>query len=78
MGLFFTILYVLTAYLSPATVFGDWAQSHVEIIIVTLALIFSLFSAAGSNVMKQTQTWAIFGLCGCVAISIMVNGWLAF
>ncbi len=76
MGLFFTILYVLTAYLSPATVFGDWAQSHVEIIIVTLALIFSLFSAEGSNVMKLTQTWAIFGLCIAVALSIMVNGWM--
>ena len=76
MGLFFTIVYLLTAYLSPETIFGDLAQSHIEIVFVTLALIFSVFSASGSNVMKLTQTWAIFGLCVCVALSIMVNGWI--
>ena len=76
MGLLFTILYLLTAYLSPDTIFGDLAQGHIEIIFVSLALIFSLFSASGSNVLKLTQTWAIFGVCVCVALSIMVNGWI--
>lgn len=76
MGLFFTILYLLTAYLSPETLFGNLAQSHIEIVFVALALIFSLFSASGSNVMKLTQTWAIFGLCVSVALSVMMNGWI--
>ncbi len=76
MGLFFTILYILTAYLSPETLFGTLAQSHIEIVIVSLALIFSLFSASGSNVLTLTQTWAILGLCVSVAFSVMANGWI--
>jgi len=76
MGLFFTILYILTAYLSPETLFGTLAQSHIEMIIGLLALIFSLFSAAGSNVLKLTQTWAILALCVCVPVSVMANGWM--
>ena len=76
MGLFFTILYILTAYLSPETLFGSLAQSHIEIVIVSLALLFSLFSASGSNVLKLTQTWAILGLSVCVPLSVMANGWI--
>ena len=75
MGLFFTILYLFTAYLSPQTFFGDAAQGHIEIVFVSLALIFSFFSALDSKLMSMAQTWAIFGLCACVALSIMVNGW---
>ena len=76
MGLLFTILYIITAYLAPVTFFGDWADYHIETGIVAVALVFSLFSASGSNVLKLPQTWAIAGLCACVCISIMVNGWL--
>jgi O-antigen ligase len=76
MGLFFTIVYLIVAYLAPVTLFGDLAQYHIETYIVSLALIFSLFAASGSGVLKLTQTWAIFGLCGAVALSIMANGWI--
>ena len=76
MGLLFTILYLLTAYLSPVTLFGDLAQYHVEEIIVALALIFSVFNAGDAGVMKLTQTWAIFGLCISVACSMIFNHWI--
>jgi hypothetical protein len=76
MGFFFTILYLITAYLAPQTIFGDLAQYHVEIVIVVLALIFSLPGAGESGVMGLTQSWAIVGLCGAVAGSMIFNHWL--
>jgi O-antigen ligase len=76
MGLLFTIVYIITAYLAPETVFGGLAQYHVEIVIVVLALIFSIFSTDGSNVMKLPQSWAIVGLCSAVAMSLIGNGWI--
>src|SRR5580698_6268821 len=76
MGLLFTVLYLLTAYLSPVTLFGDLAQYHVEEIIVALALLFSVFNAEDAGVMKLTQTWAIFGLCMSVVCSMVFNHWI--
>ncbi len=76
MGFFFTVLYLITAYLAPQTIFGDLAHYHVEIVIVVLALIFSIPNAVGSGVMSLTQTWAIIGLCGAVAGSMIFNHWL--
>lgn len=76
MGFFFTLLYLITAYLAPQTVFGDLAQYHVEIVIVVLALIFSLPGSAESGVLGLTQTWAIVGLCGAVAGSMIFNHWM--
>ncbi len=73
MGLFFTLLYVVTAYLSPITVFGEWALYHVEVGIVVIALILTIFSAQGSGVLSWIQTWAIVGLCGSVVWSILLN-----
>ncbi len=76
MGLFFTIVYIITAYLAPITVWGDLAQYHIEIVIAILALLFSMFSASGSNVMKLPQSWAIIGLCFAVAMSHIGNKWI--
>jgi hypothetical protein len=76
MGFIFTVLYLITAYLAPQTLFGDFAQYHVEIFIVVLALIFSIPSAGDSKLLSMTQTWAIVGLCGAVAGSMIFNHWL--
>jgi O-antigen ligase len=71
MGLFFTLLYVVTAYLSPTTVFGELALYHVEVGIVIIALLLTIFSAQGSGVLTWIQTWAIVGLCTSVVWSIV-------
>ena len=76
MGFLFTLLYIVTAYLGPQTVFGSLFEYHLEIIIVVVALIFTVFSAQGSGVTRWIETWAILGVCFVVAWSIMLNGWL--
>lgn len=71
-----TLLYILTAYLSPATVFGSLAQYHVEAIIAVLAVVVSLPSLPNSAIFKTPQSAALLGLSAAVAISVMANGWL--
>lgn len=76
MGFLFTVVYIITAYLAPITVWGDLANYHVEIFIAVLALLFSAFSASGSNVLKLPASWAIFGLTFAVAMSHIGNKWI--
>ena len=52
MGLFFTLLYILIAYLAPATVFGSLAEYHVEVIIAILTLICSIPSLQQSSLTR--------------------------
>ena len=74
MGLFFTLLYIMTGYFTPTLLFGDLAAYHLEIIIVGLALLFSLPKWGESGLSKMPQAWAIGGLCFAVFCSIMFNG----
>jgi len=76
MGLFFTLFYVFTAYIGPQVLFGDLAQYHIEIVIVLLALVFSLPSLQDSNLLGIPQTYGILGLTVAVMCSIAFNGWL--
>lgn len=76
MGFFFTLLYIVTAYLAPETLFGPLAEYHIEIVIVAIALGFSLLSAQGSGLLTMIQTWAIAGLCAAVACSLIFNHWI--
>jgi hypothetical protein len=74
MGLFLTLLYILTAYLGPETLFGPLAEYHVEVIIALLALIASLPSLPASGLFRMPQTYALIGLCGAVFMSFLFNG----
>ncbi len=76
MGLFFTTLFIFTAYLSPQIVFGNLSLYHIEIVIAILALVFSVFSGGGSGIFRMPQTYAIVGLSAAVALSIIFSGWL--
>jgi O-antigen ligase len=76
MGLFFTLVYVLTAYLAPETVFGGLANYHIEVAIALITLVFSLPSAQDAGLMKIPQTYAIFGLSVCVVMSLIFAGLL--
>ncbi|MEO7028827.1 MAG: O-antigen ligase family protein [Acidobacteriaceae bacterium] len=76
MGLFFTTLFIFTAYVSPQIVFGALSLYHIEIVIAVVALVFSIFSAAGSGIFRMPQTYAIVGLSAAVALSIIFSGWL--
>ncbi|WP_128914340.1 O-antigen ligase family protein [Granulicella sibirica] len=75
MGLFFTLFFVFTAYLGPETVFGSFAEYHVEIVIALITMFFSVFSAEGSGTFRLPQTYAIIGLSCAVFISVLMSGW---
>jgi len=74
MGLFLTLLYILTAYLGPETIFGPLAEYHVELIIAFLALVASLPSLQTSGLFRIPQTYALIGLCATVLMSFILNG----
>jgi O-antigen ligase len=76
MGLFFSFLFIIAAYLSPDTVFGDLALYHIEVLIAAIALIFAFLGAQGSGILQMTQTWALAVLCFVVAFSIVLTGWI--
>ena len=76
MGLFFTLLYILTAYLTPPVVFGPLGQYHAEIILAVPTIIFSILNLRGTNFLQLAQTWAAFGLLGACFMSLASTGWI--
>ena len=74
MGLFFTLLYILTAYLGPTTVYGDLVEYRVQLITVALAVLFSIPSMPGSGLFRIPQTFAVIGMCWAVLFSFVFNG----
>lgn len=76
MGLFFTLLYILIAYLSPSEVFGPLAEFHVEVIVAALALLVSLPKLLRSDFLGEPQTLAIAGMSFAVFMSLLFSGWV--
>jgi hypothetical protein len=77
MGLFFTLLYVLTAFIGPQTIFGDLAEYHIQIVIAVITLVCSLPSIPGSALLRMPQPYAIVGLSAAVFFSLAFNGWIS-
>ncbi len=71
MGFFLSILYLVTNYLSPATVFGPLAAYHVELIFAVLLLVVSLPTLRQTSVHKEPQFLALIGLAFATAFSIL-------
>ena len=76
MGLFLTLLYILTAYLGPETLWGPIAEFHIEIILAGLATVASLHGIQRSKIFSIPQTYALVGMCVAVFISMVFTGWL--
>ena len=74
MGLFFTLLFTLCAYLSPETLFGEFAQYHVEIVIAVLAMLGSALAIGEYKVFRPVQAWAVLGLSVAVMLSFIFIG----
>ena len=75
MAIALTLLYILTAYLSPSVLFGPLAEYHLEIIIAAGALLSSLPNLQGSR-MLQVPTLAIGGISFAVFVSLLLSGWM--
>jgi len=76
MGFALTLLYFITYYLSPPTVFGPLADYNVEVIIAALALLVSLPAILRSYLLKTSQSLALAGLTVAVFLSIGATGWI--
>lgn len=74
MGFFFTLLYILTAYLAPQTVFGSLAEYRIEVFIAVIAILSSVLAAQGSGLLKIPQSYAIVGLVASVVLSTIFAG----
>jgi hypothetical protein len=74
MGLFFTLLYIITAYLGPQTLFGSLSDYHVAVIIAILALVSSILSIQGSGLAQISQSFSLFMMCVAVFLSFIFNG----
>ena len=74
MGFALTLLYILTAYLSPTLLFGELAQYHFEVILAVLALLASLPSLPGSGISRAPQTYAIAGMGFAILASFVFAG----
>jgi O-antigen ligase len=78
MGLFFTLLYILGAYLGPETIYGTLAGYHIQLVIAALALFFSFSSLQEISLTRMSQTYALIGMWVAVLMSFVFNGLTRF
>ena len=72
MGFALSILYFVTYYLSPPTIFGELAVAHVQVIIAVIVTLISIPALARSSIGKTPQSFALIGVSFTVFISSMV------
>jgi len=72
MGFALSIVYFVTYYLSPPTLFGPLAVAHVQVIIAALVMLISLPKLARSSIGKTPQAVALVGLSFTVGVSSLV------
>ena len=75
MALGLTLLYILAAYLGPATLFGPIAEFHVEIIIAVLVILTSVPNLSTARLLS-VPTLAIGGVSFAVFVSLLLSGWM--
>jgi hypothetical protein len=73
MGFFLSILYFVTYYLTPATIFGPLAAYRIQLIFAVLVVLVSLPTLIGSTIWKTPQTLALIGLAFATFMSILAG-----
>jgi O-antigen ligase len=73
MGFLLSILYLITYYLTPITVFGSLTEYRVELILAVLVAMVSLPALMKSFVPRVPQSLALIGLGIAVPISVFVG-----
>ena len=71
MGFFLSILYFVTYYLTPVTIFGSLATYRIELIIAALVLLVSLPALTESFIFKTPQSLALIGLGAATFFSVV-------
>lgn len=72
MGFALSVLYFVTYYLTPETVFGPLAAYRIELILAVLVTFVSLPALARTLLRKTPQTLALAGLAFAVFLSILI------
>jgi len=72
MGFVLSVLYFVTYYLTPATIFGPLAAGRIELIIAALLFFVSLPKLLRSLILKTPQSLALIGLAFAVFISALI------
>ncbi len=77
MAFFFTLLFIVTAYITPEVLFGPLAQFRIEVILAMLAVATSLPNIVKTHFEQSPQFYAFLGFCVAVPMSILASGWLS-
>src|ERR1035437_9824108 len=76
MGFILSILYFVTYYLTPTTIFGPLAEFRIELILATLLLFVSLPALQSSFIGKTPQSLALIGLAfATILAEVFGAGW---
>ena len=73
MGFVLSILYFVTYYLTPVTLFGPLAPYRIELILAVLIVFASLPGLRKSFILKTTQSLALIGLAVAAFMSVLVG-----
>ena len=71
MGFVLSILYFVTSYLTPPTLFGPLAAYRIELILAVLVLVVSLPALTKSFILKTPQSLALIGLAIAAVLSVL-------
>jgi O-antigen ligase len=71
MGFVLTILYLVTNYLTPITLFGPLAEYRIEVILAALILLVSLPKLPRAFIFKTPQSLALIGLAIATVLSVL-------
>ncbi len=70
MGFVLSVLYFLTNYLTPPTLFGQLAVVRVELVLAVLIFFVSIPKLTGSIILKTPQSLAVVGLAFAGSFSV--------
>ena len=73
MGFILSILYFVTSYLTPVTLFGPLAEYRIELILAALILLVSLPKLMGSFILRTPQSLALVGLGIATIMSVVIG-----
>jgi hypothetical protein len=76
MGFVLSVLYFVTYYLTPVTVFGPLAAVHIELVLAALVFLISLPAFVKSFMAKTPQLPALIGLAFAALLSVLMTGWV--
>jgi hypothetical protein len=73
LGFVLSVLYFVTNYLTPDTLFGPLAAYRVELILAVLIVLVSMHLVIRSFILKTPQSLALIGLALAVFLSVLIG-----